>query len=325
MIDATPKFDPGLATAGYLARVSGAARAQSDTYFEGGYWLQLLDLVYGLVVAGLLLGFHISAGIRDWAAERTHSRYGQSLIYVAAYIVIVTVAGLPLSLYEGYFREHSFGLSNQTFWQWAGDFGINFAISLVAGLIVLPLFYAAIRKAHELWWIWGAGIATLFVVVQFALYPVLIAPLFNHYSPLPDSPLKQQILSMARANDIPADNVWLVDASRQSNRISANVAGFLGTTRIALNDNLLKQGTPDEVLAVVGHEMGHYAMGHATRLILLNGLVYILCFRVPCLRLPRLRRFLRRQLGRAAGGGCRRPATAGGAGQHLHVRDDAGD
>ena len=97
------------------------------------------------------------------------------------------------------------------------------------------------------------------------IYPVFIAPLFNHYSPLPDSPLKQQILSLARANDMPADNVWLVDASRQSNRISANVSGFLGTTRISLNDNLLKQGTPDEVLAVMGHEMGHYVMGHVTR------------------------------------------------------------
>jgi STE24 endopeptidase len=278
VIDATPKFDAGRATAGYLAQVNGAARARSDAYFEGGYWLALLDLVYGLVVAGLLLGFHISAGIRDWAMERTHSRYGQSLIYVAAYTVITGIATFPLSLYEGYFREHSYGLSNQNFWQWAGDFGTGFVVTLVVGLVMLPLLYWVIRKTRELWWVWGAGMAVLFVVFQFALFPVLIAPLFNHYSPLPDSPLKKQILSMARANDIPADNVWLVDASRQSNRISANVSGFLGTSRISLNDNLLRQCTPDEVLAVLGHEMGHYAMGHATRLILLQGLVLIGAF-----------------------------------------------
>jgi STE24 endopeptidase len=83
---------------------------------------------------------------------------------------------------------------------------------------------------------------------------------------------------LARANDIPADNVWLVDASRQSNRISANVSGFLGTTRISLNDNLLHQGTSDEALAVLGHEMGHYVMDHMTRLILLSGLVTIFAF-----------------------------------------------
>jgi len=90
--------------------------------------------------------------------------------------------------------------------------------------------------------------------------------------------LKTKILSLARANEIPVDNVFLVDASRQSNRVSANVSGFLGTARISLNDNLLKQGTPDEVLAVLGHEMGHYVMGHVMREILLEGLVILVGF-----------------------------------------------
>jgi len=114
--------------------------------------------------------------------------------------------------------------------------------------------------------------------VQLVIYPVFIAPLTNHYTPLPDSPIKKEILSLARANQIPAENVWTFDASRQSNRISANVSGFLGTTRISLNDNLLKQGTHDEVLAVLGHEMGHYVMGHALRNLLLDGLVTLAGF-----------------------------------------------
>jgi STE24 endopeptidase len=278
VIDTTPKFDAERATAEYLGRVSGGAKARSDAYFEGGYWLAAIDLIYGLAIAGMLLGLKISAGIRNWAAERTRSRYGQTLIYVGIYIVIVTVATLPLSLYEGYFREHTYGLSNQSLPAWAQDFGTGFAVTLVCGLIVLPILYAAIRKARELWWIWGAIIAILFLVVQFALYPVLIAPLFNHYAPLPDGPLKQRILSLARANDVSAGDVYVVDASRQSSRISANVSGFLGTTRISLNDNLLKRGTPNEVLAVMGHEMGHYVMGHVTRLVLLFGLVTIIGF-----------------------------------------------
>jgi len=110
------------------------------------------------------------------------------------------------------------------------------------------------------------------------IWPVFISPLFNHYSPLPDSPLKTKILALARANDVPVDNVWLVDASRQSNRVSANVSGFLGTARISLNDNLLNRGTPDEVLAVMGHEIGHYAMGHVTLIILMEGLVILVGF-----------------------------------------------
>ena len=118
----------------------------------------------------------------------------------------------------------------------------------------------------------------VFLIISFAIQPVFIAPLFNHFSPLPDSPLKERILSLARANEVPATNVYLVDASRQSKRISANVSGFMGTTRLSLNDNLLKQATPDEVLAVLGHEMGHYVLDHALRLILLFGLVAIAAF-----------------------------------------------
>ncbi len=278
VMDATPKFDVARATASYLARVSGAARTKSDAYFEGGYLWSLLDFLTAMAIAALLLWLGISAKIRDWAQERTRSRTAQVLIYAVAYVTFTTAATLPLSLYEGYFREHAYGLSNQNLWSWAGDFGIQFAVMLIGALIVLPILYAAMRAAREAWWIWGAGIVIAFQVLGIVVYPIFIAPLFNHYQPLPDSPLKAQILSLARANDIPASDVWLDDASRQSNRISANVSGFLGTTRITLNDNLLKQGSPDEVLAVLGHEMGHYVMGHTTRLILLLSLVTVVGF-----------------------------------------------
>ncbi|HXL71312.1 MAG TPA: M48 family metalloprotease, partial [Rhizomicrobium sp.] len=256
VVDATPNFDAARATTAYLAQVNGAARAKSDAYFEGGYWLMAVDLLWTLVVTGLLLWLGISSAIRDWAAERTHSRATQAMIYGVAYMAIMAVAQFPLSVYEGFFREHSYGLSNQDFMAWLGDYGTSLALALVAALIFVPLLYGAIRRARESWWLWGAGLVILFQIVTAVIFPLFIAPLFNHYSPLPDSPLKAQILSLARANDIPADNVWLVDASRQSSRISANVSGFLGTTRISLNDNLLHQGSQDEVLAVLGHEMG---------------------------------------------------------------------
>jgi STE24 endopeptidase len=278
VVDATPKFDAERATNAYLARVSGQARANSDAYFEGGYWLMLVDLLWLLAATGLLLWLGISTAIRDWAAERTHSRAAQAMIYGVAYVAIMAAAQFPLTVYEGYFREHSYGLSNQDFMSWLGDYGTSLALGLVAALILTPLLYGAIKRARETWWLWGAGLLILFQIVVAVILPVFIAPLFNHYSPLPPSPLKNEILSLARANDIPADNVWLVDASRQSNRISANVSGFFGTTRISLNDNLLNQGSHDEVLAVLGHEMGHYVMGHMTRLILLGGLVTIAAF-----------------------------------------------
>ncbi len=278
VMDATPKFDADRATTAYLARVSGMARAQSDAYFEGGYWLELLDLAWTLAVSGALLWLGLSAVLRDWAAERTRSRGYQAMIYVTGYVAITAAAQFPLALYEGYFREHSYGLSNQNFMAWLSDTGIGLGLTFAAALIFVPLLYAAIRRARENWWLWGAGLAIAFQILVAVIYPLYIAPLFNHYSPLPDGALKTQILSLARASDIPASNVWVMDASRQSNRISANVSGFLGTTRLTLNDNLLKRGTPDEVLAVLGHEMGHYVMGHVLRDILLSGLMVVIAF-----------------------------------------------
>ena len=278
VLNEKPDFDAAKASQIYVTRLEGPAREKSDAYYEGGYGLKVIDLLYGLVVAGLLLFFQISARIRDWAQDRTHSRSYQTMLYAVITITTVTIATLPLTLYETYFREHAYGLSNLTLLQWAGDFATSFAVTLVTGVIVLPIFYAVIRATRESWWLWTAGLTILCLVLALVITPIAISPLFNHSSPLPAGPLKERILSLARANDIPADNVWVVDESRQSNRISANVSGFLGTTRISLNDNLLKQGTPDEVLAVVGHEMGHYVMDHATRQLLMFGLVIILGF-----------------------------------------------
>ena len=278
VLNTIPQFDPQAATETWLARIGGEARRKSDAYFEGGYYLKILDLAYGLVIAALLLWLQISARIRDWAQELSHSRAYQVMLYFTVYISAMTIACLPLSIYEGYVRENAYGLSSQTFPQWAGDFATGFALTLIAGLIVLPILYAMIRAAREMWWLWGAGLAIICMVIALVISPVVIQPLFNHYSPLPDSPLKSDILALARANGVPAESVWLVDESRQSNRISANVSGFLGTTRISLNDNLLNQGTHDEVLAVLGHEMGHYVMDHTTRLLLLLGLVMIAGF-----------------------------------------------
>ena len=277
-IDATPAFDTARATAEYLSRVTGEARAHSDAYFSGGTWLQLLDLLWALGIAGLLLFTGLSARLRDWAEERTRSRAVQVMLYGAGYVAAVTLLELPLTLYEGFFREHAYGLSNQSLLDWSGDLGISVALTLLATVIVLPVFYAAVRAARELWWIWGAGLAIALLMLQLVITPVFIAPLFNHVTVMPDSPLQHQIVALARANQVPATAIYVSDDSRQSSRISANVSGFLGTTRITLNDNLLKNGTPDEVLAVTGHEIGHYVMGHATRTILLFGLVLLLAF-----------------------------------------------
>jgi STE24 endopeptidase len=274
----TANFDPHKAVAAYLARISPAVKARSNAYYEGGYVLSVVDVIYTLVVSGLLLWLKVSAWMRNVAVGMTRYRFLQAPIYVVQYLVLTTVVGFPLAAYEGFFREHAYGLSNQTFLQWAGEFGINFGVSLVLMTVLLTILYAIVRAVKDRWWIWGT-LATVVVLAGFImLSPVYVAPLTNHYAPLPDSTMKSTILSLARANGIPADNVYVFDASKQSKRISANVSGFLGTTRISLNDNLMNRCTPSEVLAVLGHEMGHYVMNHVGILLTWLGLVAFVLF-----------------------------------------------
>ena len=271
-------FDPVAATNAYLARVSGPARERSDAYFEGGYVLILVDALYALAVAAFLLWFKISASIRDFAERQTRSRFWQVPLYAGPFILLVTALTFPLTIYEGYFREKSYGLMNQSFLAWFGDFLTETGLDLILGTIVLTVLYAAVRRTGRNWWLWGTGIVVFFSAILAIIAPVFLAPLFNKYTPLPPSQIKEDVLSLARANAIPVTNVYLVDASRQSDRISANVSGFLGTTRVSLNDNLLKKSTHDEILAVLGHEMGHYVMDHAGRGLALQALLTFAAF-----------------------------------------------
>jgi STE24 endopeptidase len=271
-------FDPEKATNAYLARIKGEARAKSDSYFEGGYWLLLWDALYAIAVSALLLWSKISARMRDIAEGITRSRFLQAPIYIAQYIVLTTVLTFPMAVYEGFFREKSYGLSNQDFLGWFGDTAIGFGLELVASVVLGAIVYSAIRGSKRFWWVWGTAITMVFLIFLQVIAPVFVAPLFNHYKPLREGTLKSDILSLARSEGIPVDNVYEFDASRQTKRMSANVSGFMGTTRISMNDNLLNRGSERETLAVLGHEMGHYVLDHGTRLIVLLGLLMFVGF-----------------------------------------------
>ncbi len=126
-------LDPVAATRKFMDRVQGEARVKSDAYSEGGYWLLLWDLLYGLAVAWLLLSRRISTRIRDFAERRTQRRSLQTLIYAFVYIPLTALLTLPMTYYEGFYREHQYGLSNLTFLHWLGEAGIGLGVGMVAG------------------------------------------------------------------------------------------------------------------------------------------------------------------------------------------------
>jgi STE24 endopeptidase len=184
----------------------------------------------------------------------------------------------PFNIYQGFFREHQYNLSNLSFGGWLVDELKILILTLVFGNIILMAIYKAIRKVKHDWWIWASGIAFVFIVFGMFIAPVFITPIFNEYKPLEEGKLKNEILSLARANGIPAENVYQFDASKQSKRISANVSGFGSTIRISLNDNLLKKCLHAEVRSVMAHEMGHYVLNHIYKGIILLIIILVIAF-----------------------------------------------
>ena len=270
-------FDADAATEAYMAMIPPEATARSNAYFEGGYWLILWDFLYASTVALLLLNLRWSAKMRDLAERITRFRWLQDALYWGQYLLLTTLLGFPLEFYENYVREHKYGLATQSFGPWMGDELKALLVALGMGSIAVVGLFAIVRKRQS-WWIWGSIATLAFLVVVDALGPVYLQPIFNKITRLNDPKVTVPILRMAQANGIPANDVYQIDASRQTTRISANVSGFANTTRITLNDNLLRRGSPEEIQAVMGHEMGHYVMHHIPKSIFFMAVVIVVFF-----------------------------------------------
>jgi STE24 endopeptidase len=271
-------FSPEKATAAYLARLSPAAKAKSDAYWNGGYWIMLLDLAVALVVAWLLLATGLSRRMRELAERLSRRKPLQTFFYTLQYFAVTFILYFPSSYFVDFVREHRYGLSHQPFGQWLGEQFIGLAVSAILISLFFVAVYGLIRKKAKTWWLWGGGVAVLFLAVLLLISPVFIDPMFNTYKPMAEGPLKARILKLARGNGIPADDVFQFNASRQTTRISANVSGIFGTMRIALNDNLLTRCTPEEVESVMAHEMAHYSLSHIYETLVYFALVILAGF-----------------------------------------------
>lgn len=275
---AASQFDVHAAVEAYFAKMPPARRAQSDAYFEGGYWLILWDFVVSVFVMWLLLHFRWSAKMRNLAERITRFRPLQTAIYWVQFFIVVEILTFPLGLYEGYFREHKYGLLNQTFGPWMGDQLKGLALGIILGAILIVPLFGLVRWLGKTWWVWGAVVMIVFSAFVGVIGPVYIEPLFNRFKLLEDARIKNPILSMARANGIPAKDVYEFDASRQSNRVSAHVSGFANTMRISLNDNLINRCTPAEIQTTMGHEMGHYVLNHEYKGLVMFGVLFVVAF-----------------------------------------------
>ncbi len=277
MIAQATVTDPVAATEAWMNTMSSEEIARSNSYFEGGNWLLLWNFLLGLLVAWLFLANKRSARLLARLNKSLPARLARPA-YVFFYILISSILVFPMTLYEGFLREKKYDLMNLSFGGWFGEQMIGLAIGLVLGTFALWGLFALIRKLGPAWRWWGTGATILFMAFLMLIAPVFLAPLFNDYYPMEDGPLKTQILAMAEANEVPADDVYVFDISKQTDRVTANVSGFLGTTRIALSDTLLQRTSPESVKSVMGHEIGHYALGHVYEMLIYFGILILFGF-----------------------------------------------
>jgi len=212
-----------------------------------------LSLVVNLVVLGLLAA---SARVRSHVARLPGPWWAQALLAVLVVEVLTRLATLTFSVLQ---RRHVLdaGLSDQSWAGFARDVVVSEAVDVaVTGLLVVVLVGTA-RRWRTAWpAVVGVAVAVLVALGSFA-YPVVVEPLFNRFTPLPDGQLRSGVLALAAAEGVPVDEVLVADASRRTTTLNAYVSGFAGTRRVVLYDNLVEDVPTGEALTVVAHELAH--------------------------------------------------------------------
>jgi Zn-dependent protease with chaperone function len=238
--------------------------------------------LWGIVSVILILQLGIAARLRNVAVNLTKNRWGQCFIFFLEFMVLSTLLDLPLSLYEQHVQRE-YGLSVQGWGSWFGDLGKSFALSYIFGGLLVMLLFWLIRRFPKTWWIWIWAVVDVVVIFVVYISPIVIDPLFNKFEPLTQSnpQLVQQlekVVAKGKGINIPPDRMFLMKASDKVTTLNAYVTGFGSSKRVVVWDTSIAKGTPDEILFIFGHEMGHYVLGHIVSSILFSFVFILVSF-----------------------------------------------
>jgi STE24 endopeptidase len=223
--------------------------------------LYFTDVVYGIAVLVLVLGAGWSSRIRDFAIRSVRWSFVAAMLYFVLLSLLTTVLTFPLDFYGSFVVPHQFDLTNQSFAGWLSDFGKELGVNLIIGAPIAALALLGIRRIRRWWLVLWLGSIPLILLGVLAT-PLIIDPLFNDFRPLRDATLRQELLDQASHAGIEQSRVYEVDKSKQTKEMNAYVTGIGPSARIVMWDTLLAKLDRDEILAVMGHEMGHYVLKH---------------------------------------------------------------
>src|SRR5215468_485984 len=245
------------------------------SYYRSGIVLWVVNVVWGLLIPALFLLTGFSARIRDWANRIGRRRFFANRVYIAIFLIINFAIDLPLSYYQGFVRQHAYDMSKQMFGKWFGDEIKGLLIGVIVGFLFLWIPYLLLKKSPRRWWLYTGLLSIPFLILAILVQPVWIDPLFNEFGPMKNKEIETKILQLADRAGIEGGRVYEVAKSEDTKELNAYVAGFGATKRIVLWDTAIAKLNQDELLFVMGHEMGHYVLGHVWKGILFLSLLII--------------------------------------------------
>ncbi len=250
-------------------QLTPAQRARAVAYSHARYELYFLGVALSFTIYLFLWLSGLGVSLRRRASKISSGHFRQCLIFVPAFLVVASLLDLPFDFLSGYLLNHKFGLSTETWLAWLADWGKSLGLSVIAGVFVIWILYLAVRRRPRSWWFhfWLATIPiTLFVIF---IQPYVVEPLFFKFTPLQSSHPElvqkiEQTLQHAHLS-IPPSRVFEMNASSKTHELDAYVSGFGSSKRVVVWDTTLSKMSEDQVLFVVGHEIGHYVLHHIVK------------------------------------------------------------
>ena len=237
--------------------------------------------LWGIVSLFLILQLGIAARLRNVAVNLSKNRWAQCFIFFLEFLILSTLLSLPIDLYAQH-EERVYGLSVQSWGSWFGDLAKFFALTYILGGLGVMLLFYLIRKFPRRWWLW-----LWFPTMAFSILAVFAAPyvdfLFNKFEPLQQTnpalvAKLEEVVARGKGIQIPPDRMFLMKASDKVTTLNAYVTGFGHSKRVVVWDTSIAKGTPDQILFIFGHEMGHYVLGHIVSSIVFSFVVILVSF-----------------------------------------------
>ena len=231
-------------------------------YYRSGHWVWAAGTLLGLAIPALILWSGLALRLRDGVERVARFWPLAAALFALGYFALDWLLSLPFAYYAGFVRQHAYGMSNQSLAQWLAESAIGAGVSAAIAALFLWVPLLLMRRLPRVWWLATGALLVPFLALLIFAKPLWIDPLTDDFGPMKNAQLESRILALAGRAGIEGARVFEVNKSADTNRVNAYVTGFGATQRIVLWDTLLAKLTPEQVLVVMGHEMGHYALRH---------------------------------------------------------------